>query len=312
MKFTSIKSFPFILPLLACTSISAQSIPYISNNRTIMVTNNCIYPLWPAVFSSNGTGPYTTGFQLSAGVSKALWVSSDWDGRLWGRTNCTFDSITKLGSCITGDCGGRLECQATGETPTTLAEFTITGHEDLTYYDISLVDGWSVDMKISVEGDSTGEKSPSCVAEPEAEPEKGGGWCPFDLLMFPPDTGSKAFWYPNDGIKRGWSPCLSACTKWMDDKDCCAGEYDDPLKCKPNLYSKRAKAVCPDAYSFAYDDSTSTFTVPTGPSFEVTFCPGGESTNIMKTTNGASSAAGRKTAGNLWVLGLVIGMWMMF
>jgi hypothetical protein len=49
------------------------------------------------------------------------------------------------------------------------------------------------------------------------------------------------------------------------------------------MYSTQAKAICPDAYSYAFDDSTSTFIIPSGGSWEVTFCPSGGSTNILKT-----------------------------
>ena len=41
--------------------------------------------------------------------------------------------------------------------------------------------------------------------------------------------------------------------------------------------------VCPDAYSYAYDDSTSTFGIPSGGGFEVVFCPTGRSTTILRT-----------------------------
>jgi hypothetical protein len=44
-----------------------------------------------------------------------------------------------------------------------------------------------------------------------------------------------------------------------------------------------AKAVCPDAYSFAFDDQTSTFIIPAGGGWEVVFCPEGRSTNIQAT-----------------------------
>jgi xanthine/CO dehydrogenase XdhC/CoxF family maturation factor len=47
------------------------------------------------------------------------------------------------------------------------------------------------------------------------------------------------------------------------------------------LYSQQAKKVCPDAYSYAYDDQTSTFIIPQGGGFEVVFCPAGRSTNIL-------------------------------
>ena len=58
------------------------------------------------------------------------------------------------------------------------------------------------------------------------------------------------------------------------------------------------KAICPDAYSYAFDDQTSTFIIPSGGGWEVTFCPTGRSTNILKTFKsqlGALSEAGHVT-----------------
>ena len=45
----------------------------------------------------------------------------------------------------------------------------------------------------------------------------------------------------------------------------------------------QAKQICPDAYSYAYDDQTSTFVMPEGAGYEVVFCPSGRSSNILKT-----------------------------
>ena len=39
--------------------------------------------------------------------------------------------------------------------------------------------------------------------------------------------------------------------------------------------------MCPDAYSFAYDD-LSTFALPSGLGFEVMFCPDGKSSIVRK------------------------------
>ena len=39
--------------------------------------------------------------------------------------------------------------------------------------------------------------------------------------------------------------------------------------------------MCPDAYSYAFDDQTSTFIIPQGGGFEIVFCPPGRSTNIL-------------------------------
>lgn len=133
-------------------------------------------------------------------------------------------------------------------------------------------------------------------------------WCPWDLQVSPPKKpGDGVYPYPDDNIKRpGFNPCLSACAKWNKPSDCCTGSYNDPNKCKPSLYSKGAKKVCPDAYSFgmfsyscffsdpfeekqsylhhvhtAYDDHKSTFIIPTGAGFEVVLCPPGRSTDIL-------------------------------
>lgn len=79
-----------------------------------------------------------------------------------------------------------------------------------------------------------------------------------------------------------FNPCLSACAKYGTAAFCCTGKHDSASRCGPNYYSKRAKLVCPDAYSYAYDDAKSIFTAPTGSSFEVVFCPNGRSTRILQ------------------------------
>jgi hypothetical protein len=104
------------------------------------------------------------------------------------------------------------------------------------------------------------------------------------------------FPYPVENIVRPtFDPCLSACAKTNAASDCCTGSYNNAKSCKPSLYSRQAKLVCPDAYSYAYDDSSSTFILPTGGGWEVTFCPPGRSTNILRTFRqqlGALSQAG--------------------
>lgn len=41
--------------------------------------------------------------------------------------------------------------------------------------------------------------------------------------------------------------------------------------------------MCPDAYSYAFDDQTSTFIIPSGGGWEIVFCPAGRSTTILAT-----------------------------
>lgn len=83
----------------------------------LLVTNNCPNDIWPGISTQSGNGPKTTGFKLSPGETKNQTVSEDWQGRVWGRTNCTFNSDgTGPASgggkaCYSGDCNGILNCK---------------------------------------------------------------------------------------------------------------------------------------------------------------------------------------------------------
>ena len=108
-------------------------------------------------------------------------------------------------------------------------------------------------------------------------------WCPWDLQQNPPQKpGDGIYPYPDDNIQRPlFNPCLSACAYFNEPQYCCTGSYSTPESCQPSYYSTQAKSVCPDAYSYAFDDQTSTFIIPQGGGFEVVFCPPGRSTNIL-------------------------------
>jgi hypothetical protein len=90
----------------------------------LVVTNQCAETIWPGIGTQAGTGPGTGGFQLETGDSKSMTVSNDWQGRVWGRTNCSFNALGTGASnlngnngggraCATGDCGGVLSCVLT-------------------------------------------------------------------------------------------------------------------------------------------------------------------------------------------------------
>lgn len=216
--------------------------------------------------------------------------------------------------------------------PVTLAEFNMLGYAEQVYYDISLVDGYNLPMAIiaifnetrtpnitpksasltnpvcvgtssllTPVGDNTDEMAENATMPISLEESMTSAsvqsWCPFPLLLLPPQKpGDGVYPYPDDNIQRPiFSPCLSACAKWGKAQYCCTGKYGEG-KCKPSYYSTQAKKVCPDAYSYAYDDFLSTFAVPTGYGFEVQFCPVGRSSNILITSTsdlsgGASAQA---------------------
>lgn len=139
----------------------------------------------------------------------------------------------------------------------------------------------------SGQGDFLGTNSSNPMPlENQLSLAKIGSWCPTNLEVKPlsaPVGG--VYTYPDGNVQRpAFDPCFSACAKTGSNADCCLGSYDSPSSCSPNVYSRAAKAVCPDAYSYAFDDQTSTFIVPSGAGFEVVFCPGGRSTNILATS----------------------------
>lgn len=75
----------------------------------LVVTNKCETTIWPGIATQSGTGPGTGGFELAPGKNKTLWVAPDWQGRVWGRTNCTVNGESC--ACKTGDCFSKLDCE---------------------------------------------------------------------------------------------------------------------------------------------------------------------------------------------------------
>lgn len=75
----------------------------------LVITNRCDSTIWPGLATQSGTGPGTGGFELAAGKSKKLRVAWNWQGRIWGRTNCTVNGESC--ACQTGDCFAKLDCE---------------------------------------------------------------------------------------------------------------------------------------------------------------------------------------------------------
>ncbi|KAL5115714.1 hypothetical protein ACEQ8H_006426 [Pleosporales sp. CAS-2024a] len=282
----------------------------------LIVTNKCPGDIWPGISTQSGTGPRENGFKLQPGETKNQTVSEDWQGRVWGRTNCTFNkdgTASASGSgkaCYSGDCNSQLNCAVGGDVPVSLAEFTLDAGDGNTYYDISLVDGYNVPMAIvlqplenvTLDGLPPNLTNPSCQGtdgllapqgydpypeypkflstntsfalpfEQKVDKNQISKWCPWDLQQTPPNKpGDGVYPYPDDNIQRPqFNPCFSACAKNNKPQDCCT----------------------------AYDDQTSTFIIPSGAGFEVIFCPGARSTNIIDTGLSKMQALSQKGMAN--------------
>lgn len=241
----SMSLFLLLIPYLVISGVYSSA--------TFTVVNKCEHPVWPGILSNAGITPLqNTGFTLQKGESQTINAPSSWGGRFWGRTHCTQDSAGKF-SCLTGDCGsGKLECSGSGAAPpATLAEFTLDGSGGLDFFDVSLVDGYNLPMMVVPQGGS----GPNCSATGCMVDLNGA--CPSALRVMSGDEGVA---------------CKSACEAFGNAEYCCSGAYGTPDTCTPSSYSKVFKSACPTAYSYAYDDKSSTFTCA-GADYLITFCP---------------------------------------
>ncbi|XP_062003560.1 thaumatin-like protein 1b [Rosa rugosa] len=221
---------------------------------TITFTNNCPYTVWPGTLTSNQQPQLsTTGFELAQGAKKDVTTPVPWNGRFWARTRCSTAADGKF-SCATADCGsGQVTCNGNGAVPpATLVEINIAADGGQDFYDVSLVDGFNLPMSVAPQGGTGDCKPSSCPADVNAV-------CPAELQV-------KA----DDGTVIA---CKSACLAFNEPKYCCTPPNNTPETCPPTNYSQIFKEQCPLAYSYAYDDKSSTFTCFGGPNYAITFCP---------------------------------------
>ncbi|KAG8759704.1 hypothetical protein FRC14_005188 [Serendipita sp. 396] len=243
----------------------------LSSARQFVVYNACPFTIWPAIFTDRNAGSAlpspsdVTGWEAPAWSSKVFTMPDNWTaGRIWGRRNCNFSTNPGPTSCLTGGCNGGLNCDpytGTGVPPATVAEWTLSGAGGLDNYDVSLVDGYNLPMRITNNkgcpvADCAVDLGPNCPA-----PLKG----PYDSSGFP--VG-----------------CKSACVANLsgdptNSKNCCSGQYSTPATCpRDNVdYYWYFKGNCPNSYAYAYDESSGTalWTCPSAlkADYTLTFCP---------------------------------------
>ncbi|KAI9056419.1 Osmotin thaumatin-like protein [Trametes sanguinea] len=237
--------------------------------RTFTVYNNCPFTIWPAIFTDLNVGTATpsqpTGWEQGAYQSVSFYVPNNWAaGRIWARRDCDFSTNPGPNSCLDGGCNGGLVCDphtGTGVPPATLAEFTLSPDASGSdWYDVSLVDGYNLPVRISNNkgcgvADCPVDLGPNCPA-----PLKG----PFDSTGFP--VG-----------------CRSACEAGLGDPvnnpNCCTGTHNTAATCPPSgvEYYSYFKSNCPNSYVYAYDESSGTALWTCAGSnqadYTITFCP---------------------------------------
>ena len=204
--------------------------------------------------------------------------------------------------------GGGAPCGPTGCEPPFDSKFEATfaaiGSAAQTWYNLSLVDGYTLPIAVTPQGPGTG--TGSCVPSDcstltldacPGEEDLGDGTY-VDLRVKDPDDPSRTI------------ACLAPCKAWNypapyglgrpENQDpglhmCCPTPFDpasglctaangcmtpdtcrapgDPLSVTHTSYVSLLHTRCPSAYSYAYDDEAGLHACPSTTAFEVVFCP---------------------------------------
>lgn len=133
------------LALVVCLSLLA---PMISADRTITVHNRCSQPIWIGQLTNNNGAPLAGGIRHINSHGNAVFNIPDWGwaGRMWPKIGCNDDGQ----ACAFGQ--SIPPCGQHGCTPPadTKIEFYFPSiwNTKRIWYDISLVDGYSLPTEI--------------------------------------------------------------------------------------------------------------------------------------------------------------------
>ncbi|HTA91058.1 MAG TPA: thaumatin family protein [Polyangiaceae bacterium] len=221
--------------------IGDQTLP-----RKLYLENHCTYAIWNFALPAS-TFPNNVPLELESGQAVVVGWPDKWSGRIWPRSECTGDP-------------GELKCAQTGND--TLAEFTLTAGMNSDWYDISLVDGFTIPTGI-IQMDAPWTPSPSYVPGGPlgADQQCGSPICAVDLNLNCPDSQQeKDATGQVVGCKNGQSSN--------------GGHGPTPV-------TTYLKTSCPTSYTYPYDDPQSLFICPSAvqnggkgsKDYKIIYCP---------------------------------------
>lgn len=243
----------------------------------LSIRNNCSFPIWMASLHNADKPPLPDGtVRLATGdIHNYAIPDNGWAGRFWPKTGCDANG----GNCAAGEAVP--PCPATGCQPPADSKvefFFPAASSGTAWYDISLVDGYSLPFSIAPRGTSSG----SCVATN----------CALSLTACPQNEIQGL---GDLQVVRNGAPvqCLSPCKRWnwpaptglgnseqagLGKALCCPTPPVSSGECQAGVvvqtdYVKRVQASCPTAYSYAYDDHAGLHNCPGDTAFDVTLCP---------------------------------------
>lgn len=276
----------------------------------LRIVNRCPERIWIAQ-SDNVPGAPNVPLAPGAFHDYAIPEAGLAAARFWPKLGCDESGH----ACAIGDTGegGGAPCGPDGCHPPVDSKFEVTfapaGSADATFYNLSLVDGYTLPFTVTPKGPGAGVGG--CTASdcsqltvdacPSGE-DLGGDLYPeyagVDLrLRDPADPARtlacvspcKAWSYPAPyGLGRPESedpglhlccptpidPASGACTAASGciSPEACR-DPGDPLSVEHTDFVALVRARCPTAYSYSYDDAAGLHACPADAAFEVVFCP---------------------------------------
>jgi len=213
--------------------------------RKLYIQNRCTYDIWNYALPQT-TFPGGVPFKIGAGRLLVVGWSDKFSGRIWGRSECT-------------GTGGNLKCAQTGND--TLAEFTLTAGKSSDWYDVSLVDGFTIPTGI-LQLDATFTPDPSYVSGGKvAKSLCASPVCAVDLNLKCPASQQRK----------------DAAGKVVE----CVNGQSSNGGAGPTPVTSYMKQGCPTSYTFPFDDPQSLFTCPSAQQnngvgskdYAVVYCP---------------------------------------
>ena len=232
---------PSMVDAGAAMPIGDQSLP-----RKLYIENRCTYAIWNFA-QPQSTFPGNVPLEMESGTAVVVGWPDKWSGRIWPRSECTGDP-------------GKLKCAQTGND--TLAEFTLTAGMASDWYDISLVDGFTIPTGI-IQMDAPWTPSPNYVPGGPlgADQQCGSPICAVDLNLNCPDSQQM-----KDGAGK-----VVGCKNGQSSN---GGHGATPV----TTYLKNG---CPTSYTYPYDDPQSLFICPSAvqngghgsKDYKIIYCP---------------------------------------
>ncbi|EFO95951.1 hypothetical protein CRE_18374 [Caenorhabditis remanei] len=217
--------------------------------RQINIYNRCPFTVWPGIAGPGN--PAGGGFRLENEQNRKINVVDDWQGIIWGRTFC--DNRMR---CATGGCANREQCNGTlGRAPFTAAEFSLNEANDEDVYSVSLINGYNIPILIEPFGGRGCLRAGGCISDINEI-------CPVLMRV---RTQRR-------GVNNNVVGCRSPCDALRSDRECCTGNFATPDVCFRSHVAQTFKDACPTAFSYRFDDATSSFACQTNAEYLVQFC----------------------------------------